>query len=231
MRILDKNTDFYDYLSGIYRDDSIVFNRTDSFVLTKDIVCDHIWKSKSWDKSVYRFALLQICSTFWLFFLEITSADSFGKPTDYRADLIAKWKNYDKPRKMIQLDIVEPGFGTFLALGYRTGWKREYDRDAVMSKASVLVSAVDAGDYRVRGSIDSHIIYRGDNVQEEKHIPLLKASGLVPLMEPLDVYLAFEEYFSLEKQVLERTESKGITDQEKAENHGFDRKTSFRGKQ
>ncbi len=49
-------------------------------------------------------------------------------------------------------------------------------------------------------------------------------------INPLDIYLAFDEYFSLEKQAQERTESVGITDKERIENHGFDVKTSFRGK-
>jgi hypothetical protein len=46
----------------------------------------------------------------------------------------------------------------------------------------------------------------------------------------LDIYNAFEEYFSLERTSTERTESVGLTDKEKITNHGFDTKISFRGK-
>jgi hypothetical protein len=84
------------------------------------------------------------------------------------------------------------------------------------------------GDFRVRKSLNSHTIYRGDDVTVEKHIPLLKASGLASEIDPLDIFTSLEEYFSLEKQSKERTESIDITDKEKAENHGFDSKVSFR---
>ena len=49
-------------------------------------------------------------------------------------------------------------------------------------------------------------------------------------MDPLAVYLAIEEFFSKEKTAAERIESVGLTDKERIENHGFDAKTSFRGK-
>ena len=39
MRIIDKNKDFYDYLQGIYPDRLLVFDRTGSFVLTKQALC------------------------------------------------------------------------------------------------------------------------------------------------------------------------------------------------
>ena len=84
------------------------------------------------------------------------------------------------------------------------------------------------GDFRVRKNFNSHTIYRGDNTNIEKHIPLLKASGLANEIDPIDIFTSLEEYFSLEKQSKERTESVGITDKEKAENHGFDSKASFR---
>jgi hypothetical protein len=67
MRIIDKNTDFYDFYQNIYRDNSITFDRTDSFMLTKDIICSKLnyqFNSKVNNK---RFALLQVCNTFWLF--------------------------------------------------------------------------------------------------------------------------------------------------------------------
>lgn len=49
-------------------------------------------------------------------------------------------------------------------------------------------------------------------------------------IDPLEIYLSLEEYFLLEKSSLERVSSINITDKEKIENHGFDVKTSFRGK-
>ena len=73
-------------------------------------------------------------------------------------------------------------------------------------------------------------MWYGDGHKEEKHIPLLKASGLAEFLDAHEVYLAFEEYFSLEKTESERREPIGTTDIDKIESHGFDKKTSFRGK-
>lgn len=73
-------------------------------------------------------------------------------------------------------------------------------------------------------------VFYGSKTYAEKHIPLLKATGFADQIDPLSIYLAFEEYFSLEKSSTERTESIGLTDREKIENHGFDIKRSFRGR-
>ena len=64
----------------------------------------------------------------------------------------------------------------------------------------------------------------------ERHIPLLKACGVANCIDAHDVYLALEEYFSLEKSASERREPIGTTDIDKIESHGFDKKVSFRGK-
>jgi hypothetical protein len=55
-------------------------------------------------------------------------------------------------------------------------------------------------------------------------------SGIVNCVDAHQIYLAFEEYFALEKSSTERREPLGTTDIDKIESHGFDKKTSFRGK-
>ena len=52
---------------------------------------------------------------------------------------------------------------------------------------------------------------------------------MADFIEPLDIYLAIEEYFSLEREASERRESIGLTNDDKITNHGFDTKISFRG--
>ena len=61
MRIIDKNTDFYDYLQNVYRDDSVTYDRTDSFILTKEMLCHHLQVIRRWNGQQYtdRFVLLQ----------------------------------------------------------------------------------------------------------------------------------------------------------------------------
>lgn len=229
MRIIDKNTDFYDYLQGLFPDKSITFDRTDSFVLTKEKMCDYL---ASYSASKLGFVLLQVCNSFWLFLLEVTkeSADHYiiNKPTEYSVELLHHWRNYDKPRRLIDLSFIQPKFELRVELG-------GYAKERIESKIPLIVKSIDTNDFEICCRINQFVSYRGGtrfdrNDKIEKHIPLLKASGIAEFIDPLTIYLSLEEYFSLEISSSERTESTGITDKEKVVNHGFDAKTSFRGK-
>lgn len=237
MRIIDKNTDFYDYIQNMYPDDSLTFDRTDSFVLTKEIMCNHLVVRKNYSRYAqkkkithYNFVLLQIGNAFWLFLVTITAIDEFDKPTDYTIELIKNWKNYDKPRVLERLDVISFNYGvTSQMYAGASYWSDGYDKAKILSKADVLIKAVDTNDYKVQNTVNRHTIYRGDNVSVEKHIPLFKACGIANCIEALDVFLAFEEYLSLEKSASERTSAIGTTNNDKIQNHGFDVKSSFRG--
>lgn len=234
MRILDKNTDFYDFYQNVYRDDSVTFDRTDSFLLTKELMCEQLWHTRNrfytWKEEPEVFLLLQIGNTFWLFLLEVTAAtQDYDRPSDYSVCLVTKWKNYNKPRHLIRLNVVGFSPSVERMLGWKWNRKR-YLPEKLAERAGDLARAVDRNDFKIGRSIDRHTILKGDGKKEEKHIPLLKACGIANCVDALDVFLAFEEYFSLEKTSAERTESAGLTDKEKIGNHGFDVKTSFRGK-
>lgn len=233
MKIIDKNIDFYDYLQGIYRDFSVTFDRTDSFVLTKELMCSSLHRARdnlyrignnSYETGTStdsRFVLLQVCNTFWLSLAKITKKDSYDMPLDYEMELLTSWKNYCKKRELIKLDIIS------------FGWKinRQICKSTnITSQVDVLTQAIDMNDYRVRDSVNKCIVRKAGNTYEEKHIPIFKASGMAKCIDPLEIYLSLEEYFLLEKSSLERVSSINITDKEKIENHGFDVKTSFRGK-
>ena len=80
MRIIDKNNDFYDYLQNVYRDGSITFDRTDSFVLTKDDICRRLtYVDSNYRKNISvgdaNFVLLQVCNTFWLLLTSVGLTD------------------------------------------------------------------------------------------------------------------------------------------------------------
>lgn len=228
MRIIDKNTDFYDYLQGVYRDDTLTFDRTNSFVLTKEILCDKLYSSR---RDNFTFLLLQVCNTFWLFLVEIKERDTWGNVLDYSVDLVSTWKNYNRDRCLIRLyEIILPWRVLWQFSSSR--FKLKFTKDRLLNEPQPAIDAIDHKEYEVNWNLTKHTVYRGSdfNHSEEKSIPILKASGLAGLIDPLDIYLSFEEYFSSEKTASERTESVGITDSEKIENHGFDTKTSFRGK-
>ena len=177
-----------------------------------------------------RYLLLQVGNTFWLFLITLTRIEQ-GSVKDFSSELLSTWKNYNKPRRLIQLDIISFSWEVDRALAKRGKSLRiDYDKVDVMNHTDILVSAIDLNNHRVEWSFDRTRVRTGGNEWVDKHIPLLKASGLSSLIDPLDIYLAFEEYFSLEKTATERTESVGLTDKERIENHGFDTKVSFRGK-
>lgn len=217
MRILDKNTDFYDYLQGIYRDSSITFDRTDSYVLTKEIVCDRFRYRKDWWNGNGFYFLLQVCNTFWLFSFNITKKDLYGSPKDYETAFAATWKDYNKNRVLIKLDYIYINRDLY----------RVFKKN---SSVDILIQAINSNNYVTEASFENYCVCIGDRKWEDRHIPILKASGFAKYIDPLEIYLSFEEYFSLEKTASERTESVGITDKERIENHGFDIKKSFRGK-
>lgn len=221
MRIIDKNTDFYDYLQNIYIDKTITFDRTDSYLLTKEIMCDNM-KYIS-DPGDIVFLLMQVCNKFWLFKITITEVTNRRAPKKYQIELISSWDNYNKKRELIRLDFIRFGLSV-----YHDRAKLKFFSDSeVLSKPDILIKAIDTNDYEVYMPITAHRFYINGN-KTIKHIPILKACGIADFIDPLEIYLAFEEYFMLEKSSNERTESVGLTDKEKIGNHGFDIKSSFR---
>lgn len=224
MKIIDKNKDFYDFYQDVYRDNTFTFDRRDSFLLTKELMCDYLDYSYDWGRKnleklkiknsySHNYLLLQVCHNYWLFLIEITEVTEWGKAKDYKVKLLANWKNTNKTRELLCLSIVE--FPFF------------YHRN---TKEKDFIQCVDTNDYKVKRDINRFAFRRGNELIE-KHTPLLKACGIADYINPFDIYLALEEFFSLEKTASERREPLNITDIDKIERHGFDKKTSFRGKQ
>lgn len=236
MRIIDTNTDFYDYYQNIYKDDSLVFDRTDSFVLRKEDVCSSLYsptdvRKRRFSDSILHdssFVLLQIGNAFWLFWVEITKVNDWNEPKDFSVELLAKWKDYNRKRELVQLCVIYFDFSiNKLITSYEN---HKYNKTKVLNRIDDLIDSIKNNNYKISTMFNRYTISRGDGKEVEKHIPLLIASGLTTAIDPLEIYLAFEEYFSLEKTSNERTSSKDITDKERIESHGFDAKVSFRGK-
>ena len=231
MKIIDKNTDFYDYIQNTIPDEgNIVFDRTDSFILTKEIMREYIRDYTRYKRDKYtRLALLQVGNAFWLFCFNITADGDSGEVKDYTIDFVTKWKNYDKQRKLISLDLIDFDWGVTKRI---ESWGGNFKLDKLKDNIDVVIQAINTNNYKVKTSINKHTIYKGTNCKEkiEKHIPLFIACGLADYIDPLEIYLAFDEYFSLEKQATERIDAIGTTNKDKIINHGFDPKDSFRGK-
>lgn len=221
MRIIDKNNDFYDYLQNIYIDKTITFDRTDSYLLTKEIMCDNM-KYVNEPRDIV-FLLMQVCNKFWLFRITVTEVTEWNTPKKYQIELISSWDNYDKKRELIRLDFIRFGISI-----YRSALDTsKLHTSEAFTRSDVLVNAINTNDYDICDNITVHAFYN-NGTKTVKHIPILKACGIADFIDPLEIYLAFEEYFMLEKSSGERTESVGLTDKEKIGNHGFDIKSSFR---
>jgi len=229
MRIIDKNKDFYDYLQN--PTDNIVFDRRDSFLLTKEIFCDNLRYSRCYQsRNCSHLMLLQICNTFWLFLINIIKTNDYGNVLDYEIDFINTWKDYDKKRVLINLNSISFD-KLLLRIVNKQGF---YRKESILSYFDEIKADIKHGNYRVDADFTKYTQFKnGKNysyIYEEKHIPLLKACGLANYIDPVEIFCSFEEYFSLEKTSQEKTEALGTTNTDKIEMHGFDKKISFRGK-
>ncbi len=229
MRIIDKNQDFYDYLQS--PTDSIVFDRRGSFLLTKQMVCKEAGSmlAHKCDED-FRFLLLQCGATFWLFLLTITKTDGHAicSVLDYDLELLISWKDYSAERVPIGLYLV-----TF-PLWYMPFFPgRVSAKEIIRKRANELKDAYihkEYNDKRDIGVMHVHVDYKGDWTHKTLTIPLLKACGISAFLDPVEVFSAIEEHFSMKKTEAEKTEPEGATNNDKIIMHGFDTKTSFRGR-
>lgn len=161
------------------------------------------------------------------------------KQPEYNFELVASWKNYNKQRQLLKLDLIDFSVGDIFPNAWMF-WRYE-DNDKMATaiasvdfaeKKDLLMTAVNTDNYRVLECLNHYDTSTGwcSKRQTKYHIPILNSSGLVGGIAPLEIYLSIEEYLSFEKTASERTESIGLTDKERIENHGFDVKRSFRGK-
>lgn len=223
MRIIDKQHDFYDYMQD--PTDKIVFDRRGSFLLTRDDFCKGIKFQRYHNDSQYRFVLLQCGVAYWLFLVIIKSKDKYGSPIDYDLKLLEYWKNYDGLNELIKLSVVSFSISMW---EYRI---HDIDIEKVKAHLNDLKTAINQGNYRVEYNLGRHTKvtdHKGTFVEEVQDLPILKACGIADLVEPVNVFCAIEEHFSMEKTSAETTEAKGTTDEDKVIMHGFDVRTSFR---
>lgn len=235
MRIIDKNTDFYDFYQNIYKDETTVFDRRDSYDLSKeefahgfllDYPSGKYKVDEKWESERTKFILLQVCNTFWLFKMFITEVASLPfliySIEDYELSLIDKWQDYDLPSVVIELSEVKFNWNIF---SWNNGTIDEKKIDAMKQ----AIHTNDFHGWRAKNTFNK-FRYLVGNEMVEKHIPILKNIGIAALVNPEDIYFALDEYFSKKITDGERIESVGITDKERVVNHGFSDKTSFRGK-
>lgn len=225
MRIIDKNTDFYDYLQ--YPTDTLVFDRRGSFLLTKKHICDYLIDRTPKSKERYHFLILQCGATFWLFLVYVTEFNRFNFPIDYTLELLCTWKNFNKPNELLKIDLVD-GDSDYRMRDKKT---HEYQLDLVRKYAKDMADYIDrytSHSCKITGVDDTKVMLHNGVNKKTRSYPILRSCGMGKYIDPQDIFCAIEEYFSIEKQKLETTEPKGATNDDKIIMHGFDTVTSFR---
>ena len=233
MRIIDNKHDFYDYLQDPV--DNLVFDRRNSYDLTKDMMCTALNVTGLYRNTSYRFALLQCCHTFWLFLIKTYKQKLIYQATDsiydYDIELLTTWRNYDLPRKLIELNIID--FRYFHIYDYN---KQDYNYDKIIENIDKFKDAVNHKNISFEYCLTKNNIKEVSKkikhktiIEKEIRVPILKATKIGTIVDPRDIFYSIEEYFSLEKSDSERIEPIGATNDDKIVMHGFDTKVSFRG--
>lgn len=202
MRIIDKNRDFYDYFQDY--DSDVVFDRRGSHILTNEEL--NVWILWSRHKADDKYFLLQIGYTNWLILAKATKVnqDGCGSYTveDFSLELIETWKDYNKS--------VDFKFGEI-----KTHYNIEYLTSKKFNHKTALINDIKLGNFEYK-----------NNFTENSPIVLNKTK-LPSILNAQNVYLAIEEWLSHKKDDIAYD---SMTDKEKIISHGFDVKSSFRGK-
>ena len=235
MRIIDKNTDYYDYLQN--SDDTIVFDRRGSYLLTKDRLCEVLVPAyynniytkdrQIQEKHNYKYLLLQCGATFWLILLYDVRYNNYGRPTEYKMELLTIWKDYTKSRGVLVLDEISFKYDTLVS---QKESKTHYG--FIKSNVSRMVDAIKSNNLSSISHLNGvEVSKKAKNkwIHEIRTIPILTACGIADIIDPVDIFTAIEEHFSLLKTESERIDPIGATNNDKIEMHGFDTKLSFRG--
>jgi len=231
MRIIDSQYDYYDYLQNYT--DTIVFDRRGSRVLTKEDVCHAL--SLYNDRTDKYLLLLHCGATYWLILATITEKEKsyWGTrvtPKNYDLKVLSKWSDYSKKRELISLDVITiPSWKMKI---YADIFSHEVVEEAVIKYMDEIKETIRINDYNSSTICDAYFKrwdYTAQKYVEQYQPPLLKACGISSIIEPMEIFVAIEEHFSLLKSEAERTEPLGATNDDKIIMHGFDTKTSFRG--
>jgi len=215
MRIISKIKDFYDYISYEFsdKDDDIVFDRRNSIIITKNDIASFLglnrYEKKTYYSDISNYLIFQVGCLFFLievYDVEYKDVIVCGikekEFSNYKMKVLSKWRNYNSKDVM-----------NFYKLHRYFYYKTDnqfidYAKNEILSEDDKMKSA------------------GYTNIKDKVFI--LNETGLASIIDPKEIYLALDEYFSSLITDKEKRESVGITNNEKIVNHGFDKKISFR---
>ena len=203
MKIIDKGTrkDFYDYIAYQYPDSSTCFDRRKAQQFDKTFIAS--WMSDD-RKFIHNYSLFIICIgyTRWLF--SVSDVKHTYLESDYKLRLVSQWKDYNN-REFMTIKVPD------LYWGY-AGKSEEEKAEAIKN------NQIPIKDFKTYGW----------NSFDDKNGLFLKDAGFASILKPEDVYWSLDEYFCSLASEKEGGPSKDLSDVDKALNHGFDKKVSFR---
>ena len=215
MRIISKIKDFYDYISYEFsdKDDDIVFDRRNSIKKKKKDIVSFLrlneYEKKTYYSDISNYLIFQVGCLFYLieiYDIEYKDVICCGVKqkefSNYKMKVLSKWHNYNNK------DIMN-FYKLYRYFYYKTDNQFiDYAKNEILSEDNKMKRA---------GYAD---------IKDKTFI--LNETGLASIIEPKEIYLALDEYFSSLITDREKRESTGITNNEKIVNHGFDKKISFR---
>lgn len=230
MRIIDKNHDFYDYLQDP-TDNTLIFDRRGSFLLDKKRICEAMYRINYMrygrHKDCKHHIIFVSCGAVtWAFLATVTKFDNSyfnskdEKPEDFTLEFLESWRDYDRENVLINVKVDYCNDNKY-------DWKTHkwsFDKKNICFGPTSWKNGEDVS------SMKTSIQTKKGFEDIEYNIPLLRGIGITNLIDPVEVFCAIEEHFSRLKTASEKTEPLGATNDDKITMHGFDTKTSFRGK-
>lgn len=218
MKIIDNKKDYYDYFSKTYQDDYFTFDRRGSFYLTDYF--EKVVKDKTGHLDMYAsvgYFLLRIGYDNWIIEVEMVNGV-------FNYSLLHSFKNFNKVYKF-QLGLLRFDYDNYLVSFLdgnmekkRERIKKEMEQDIRTNNFNLKYAlGFDLEGYQQKQSLF--------NFPKNENYVLFDKCCISKLIQPFDMYRAFEDYFSAiktEKNVDNRTNEEHIV------THGFDTKESFR---
>lgn len=235
MKIICKEKDFYDFVGrqAEYGTEDITFDRRDMWVIksgtvewdtdTVGVFVNSILSGRYGKVVTEKDIGLWLGNALYIFriselenrYLPKTADGSFHLNPDFRwkAELLASRKLYnikhDLPVEFVDIDT-----NLYTSWGKFHTWKKYED-----AKKDRLINEYKEGhpaNWEIKPFFEGF-----------KKIPILKNTWVPSFINPHEAYYAIEEWLISQHNDVDQ-ESEGLTDVDKAINHGFDKKASFR---
>ena len=207
MFIIDKNKDYYDYLSHVYGvDKKVTFDRRGSIVLTDRYIVDHTFEYKGYSRWLKR-------EKEFFFLLEVGKLQYLFKVFDY--------------------DIVQDAYGVYhVGKKFKIGIKHVFDEDRNFFGKPLTIKDVKVKYQWIKRKYVSVITDFKDCIEirektfDNSRYPILAETKIPALISAFDMWRELSTYISS----LNNDKEVDIvnTDKAKIVNHGFDLKSSFR---